>query len=113
MYYGKAEAVVGIDYQDLTRQDVEEKPTGTYLWRVLVVNTHHSAPHLFELRDHDQKLVERLVSIQLWKYAWVTSYPRYDYKLWKTYTRSVLERWLFRFCLVACDGVEDFLTGGV
>ena len=93
MYYGKAEAGVGIDYQDLTRQDVEEEPTGMYLWRVLVVNTHHSAPHLFELRDHDQKLVERLVSIQLWKYAWVTaqaalstgtpshlaSYPPYDW----------------------------------
>jgi hypothetical protein len=25
-----------LSYQDLTRQDVEEEPTGMYLWRVLV-----------------------------------------------------------------------------
>jgi hypothetical protein len=31
--------VGGIDYQDLTRQDVEEEHTGTYLWCVLVVCT--------------------------------------------------------------------------
>jgi hypothetical protein len=46
MYYGKAEAGVGIDYQDLTRQDVEDETTGTYLWRVLVVNTRPSAPNV-------------------------------------------------------------------
>ena len=45
MYSDSAEAGVGIDYQDLPRQDVEEEPTGMYLWRVLVVNTHPSAPH--------------------------------------------------------------------
>ena len=43
---GKAEAGVGIDYQDLTRQDVEDEPTGKYLWRVLVVNTRPSAPNV-------------------------------------------------------------------
>ena len=42
MHYFSAEAgVVGIDYQDLTRQEVEDEPTGMYWWRVLVVNTHH------------------------------------------------------------------------
>ena len=45
MYSVSAEAGVGIDYQNLTRQDVEEEPTGMYWWRVLVVNTHPSAPH--------------------------------------------------------------------
>jgi hypothetical protein len=39
-----AEAGAGIDYQDLTRQEVEEEPTRTYLWRVLVVNTRSGAP---------------------------------------------------------------------
>ena len=50
MYYGKVEAGVGIDYQDLTRQDVESEPTGMYLWRVLVVNTQSSASALQYVR---------------------------------------------------------------
>ena len=50
MYYDSAEAGVGgIDYQDLTRQDVEEETTGMYWWRVLVVNTPRpSAPPLWD-----------------------------------------------------------------
>ena len=36
---------VVLSYQDLTRQDVEEEPTGMYLWRVLVRQYHlPSAP---------------------------------------------------------------------
>ena len=73
MYYGKAEAGVGIACQNLTRQDVEEELTGMYSQRVLAGNTHPSAPHLFELRGLEQKLIERLVSIHLWEYAWVTA----------------------------------------
>ena len=49
MYFVSAEAGVGIDYQDLTRQDVEEEPTGTYLWRVLV--SEYPAPAPLPSRD--------------------------------------------------------------
>jgi len=45
MYCGQAEVGVGgIDYQDLTRQEVEEETTGTYARRVLEVNASTPAP---------------------------------------------------------------------
>ena len=47
-----AEAGVGIACQNLTRQEVEEEPTGMYLWRVLTGNTHPSAPH-WEILEND------------------------------------------------------------
>ena len=50
MYSDSVEAGVGIDYQDLTRQEVEDEPTGMYLWRVLVVNIHPSAPQPEKVR---------------------------------------------------------------
>ena len=73
MHFVSAEAGVGIDYQDLTRQDVEEEPTGMYLWRVLVGNTRPSAPTVkFEPANppHDR-------GFQLDRVTWVTSYPPY------------------------------------
>ena len=40
MNYGRAEVgECGSDYQDLTRQDVEEEITGMYWQRVLVITT--------------------------------------------------------------------------
>ena len=41
MYYDSAEAgVVVLSYQDLTRQEAEDEPTGMYWWRVLVRQYH-------------------------------------------------------------------------
>jgi len=75
MYYGKAEAGVSIACQNLTRQDVEEEPTGTYLRRVLAGNTHPSAPtaNSFEPTIGPYDRVSQLDEV-----TWVTSYPPYD-----------------------------------
>ena len=54
MHYGLVEAGVGVlSYQDLTRQDVEDEPTGMYWWRVLVRQyPRPSATHLWKKREN-------------------------------------------------------------
>ena len=42
---GVSRAGVGIGCQDLTRQDVEDEPTGMYSRRVLAVSAHPGSPH--------------------------------------------------------------------